>query len=147
MSKVPENREEVQQIVDKEIEKKLFDSEFDRRKRETGKRVKLRREELGYTRADLSKVTGISESPTSFIEQGCSAPNLGTLILLCEGLQQSADYIIDLRNRNYDDVMRDSNTVPLVRKPLQFSRYYHNTILYGFYEYAVTREKSERIQK
>jgi transcriptional regulator with XRE-family HTH domain len=118
----PEHRKDVEKLVDTVDQKRLIDSEYDRRKRETGDRVKRRREELGYTRADLSKVTGISDSTIAFIEQGRSAPNLETLILLCEGLQQSADYVIGLRDRNYDDVMRDSKTAHLVRVFLRFSK-------------------------
>ena len=114
MSGIPENRNDVETLVNKGEKDRLVDSEYDHRKRETGDRVKRRREELGYSRADLSKRIGIAESTISFIEQGRSAPNPETHIILCQGLQQTADYIIGLRTRNYRDVMRDSKTAHLV---------------------------------
>ena len=126
----PENRNDVEELVDKGEQKKLVDSEYARRKRETGERVKKRREELGYTRTDLAKTSGVSESTIAFIEQGRSAPNLETLILLCQGLQQSADYIIGLRDRNYDDVMRDAKTAHLVRTFLRFSKRHKDEVLW-----------------
>ena len=141
MQKNPEHRNDVEELVKEGDKRSLVDSEYARRKRETGERVKSRREELGYTRADLSKLTGISDSTIAFIEQGRSAPNLETLILLCEGLQHSADYIIGLRDRNYDDVMRDSKTAHIVRVFLKFSKRHKDEVLW-FIE-AV----SERIRK
>ncbi|MCY4567741.1 MAG: helix-turn-helix transcriptional regulator [Candidatus Poribacteria bacterium] len=130
MQSIPENRSDVEKLVDKGEKRNLVDSEYHRRKRETGDRVKKRREELGSTRADLAKITGISESTISFIEQGRSAPNLETLILLCEGLQMSADHLIGLRDRNYDDVMRDSKTAYIARMFLKFSKRHKDEVLW-----------------
>ena len=126
----PEHRNDVERLVDSGEKKQLFDAEYDRRKRETGERVKRRRDELGYTRSDLAKVTGLSEHTIAYIEQGRSAPNLETLILLCEGLQQSADYVIGLRDRNYDDVMRDPKTAHVVRMLLRFSKENKDEVLW-----------------
>ena len=123
MQEAPEHRNEVDELVDKGDQKKLVDSEYARRKRETGERVRARRNELGYSRADLSKVSGVAESTIGFIEQGRSAPNLETLILLCQGLQVTADYVIGLRPRNYTDVMRDDKTAHLLRVFLRFCYY------------------------
>ena len=130
MQDTPKHRNEVNELVDKGEKKSLVDSEFQRRKIDTGERVRARREELGYTRADLAKLTGISESTISFIEQGRSAPNLETLTLVCEGLQCSADYVIGLRDRNYDDVMRDAKTAHVVRMFLKFSKRHKDEALW-----------------
>ena len=54
MQNTPKHRDEVEELVDKGEKRSLVDSEYDRRKRETGERVRKRREELGYTRADLA---------------------------------------------------------------------------------------------
>lgn len=122
-TEIPENRMEVGELVDKGEKKKLVDSEYDRRKKETGDRVTKRRQALGYTRVDLARVSSLAETTIAFIEQGRSAPNLETLILLCQGLQCSSDYLIGLRQESYDDVMRDSKTAYLVRKFLRFSQH------------------------
>lgn len=127
---IPEHRMGVEELVDKGEKKKLVDSEYDRRKKETGNRVTKRRQELGYTRVDLARVSSLAETTIAFIEQGRSAPNLETLILLCQGLQCSADYIIGLREANYDDLMRDSKTTYLVRKFLRFSQQHKDEVLW-----------------
>lgn len=130
MQGVPENREQVETLVDQGEKKRLFDSEYQRRKDEIGQRVEHRRKELGFSRPELSKKTGLAESTIAFTEQGRSAMNLETLILMCQGLECSSDYIIGLRSRNYDDVMRDSKTAHIVRKFLKFSQKHKDEVMW-----------------
>ena len=130
MQSIPENRAEVESFVDKNQQQQLHDAEYARMKTETGSRIKYRRDELGYTREELSKKTGLAESTIAFIEQGRSAPNLETLFLLCDALEVSSDYVIGLRVRNYDDVMQESKTAHIVRMFLRFSKKHKDEVLW-----------------
>ena len=102
----PENRQEVDALVDKDEKKKLVDAEYERMKKEIGQRCENRRKELGLKRIELSRKTGLAETTIAFTEQGRTAMNLETLIIMCQGLQCSSDYIIGLRTENYDDVRK-----------------------------------------
>ena len=145
MSKMPENRNEVDSLVDNEQMRELKDSEYERLKTEIGDRIKRRRKELGYTRDDVSKMTGLAVSTITFQEQGRSAPNLDTLLLLCEALEVSSDYIIGLRNLNFDDVMRDAKTAHVIRMLLKFPAEEKEEVLW-FIQARQERMKSQNIK-
>ena len=58
-----------------------------------GKRVKTRREELGFTQAELAEKVGVGVNYISTLERGVSFPRWDHLIKVLNGLQTSADSI------------------------------------------------------
>ena len=61
---------------------------------EMGKRVRERREMLGYTREKFAEKLDISVTFAADIELGKKGMSLDTLIKICELFSVSADYII-----------------------------------------------------
>lgn len=57
-----------------------------------GKRIKQRREELGYTQEQFSERLGLTTN-FSTLERGASFPRCEKLILILNGLETSADAI------------------------------------------------------
>ena len=118
---VPGNRQEVSKLVDGGESLSLNDVEYQQDKKERGVRVRSRREELGHTIEDFSEITGLSIRTITDVELGRTSPRADTLVILCEHLKITADYILGLRIRNYDDVMQDAKSAHLVRAFLQFA--------------------------
>lgn len=58
-----------------------------------GKRIKERREELGFTQEEFAEKLGLATNYISTIERGASFPRCEKLILLLNGLETSADAI------------------------------------------------------
>lgn len=58
-----------------------------------GKRLKQRREELGYTQEQFAEMTGLTINYISTLERGKSFPRCEKLILILNALQTSADAI------------------------------------------------------
>lgn len=58
-----------------------------------GKRIKARREELGYTQEQFAEKLGLATNYLSTIERGASFPRCERLIQLLNGLETSADAI------------------------------------------------------
>lgn len=58
-----------------------------------GRRIKQRREELGYTQEQFAEKTGLTINYISTIERGVSFPRYDKLILILNTLQTSADAI------------------------------------------------------
>lgn len=58
-----------------------------------GKRIKARREQLGYTQESLAEKLGFTTNYISTLERGTSFPRCERLILLLNGLETSADAI------------------------------------------------------
>jgi len=65
-----------------------------------GPLLKDRRAHHGWTLADVSRMTGISKSALSKVENGLMSPTYKTILQICEGLQIE---IADLFPRNGDD--------------------------------------------
>lgn len=62
-------------------------------KKQIGKRIRQRREELGLTRDRFAEKIDISVTYLSMIERGESFPRYEVLIKLINGLETSADFI------------------------------------------------------
>lgn len=58
-----------------------------------GKRIKQRREELGYTQEQFAEKLGLTTNYISTLERGASFPRCEKLILILNGLETSADAI------------------------------------------------------
>ena len=102
---IPGNRQEVSELVERGEMMSLQGIEHEQLKLERSDRVRSRREELGYTVEEFSKVTGLSPRTITDIELGSTSPRADTIVTLCEHLKVTSDYLFELRNRNYDDVM------------------------------------------
>ena len=61
---------------------------------EIGKRVKIKRKELGITQEKLSELIDVCPSYISEIERGYSIPSLSTVCKIATILQCSLDYLI-----------------------------------------------------
>ena len=60
-----------------------------------GKRIKERREELGMTQDQFAEKLGVATNYISTIERGASFPRCEKLIMLLNGLETSADAVLD----------------------------------------------------
>lgn len=61
---------------------------------EIGKRIKIKRKELGITQEKLSELIDVCPSYISEIERGYSIPSLSTVCRISNVLDSSLDYII-----------------------------------------------------
>lgn len=59
-----------------------------------GKRIAIKRTELGLSQKELSEMVCISSTHLSNIENGKSTPSFNTFIDLCDALKVSADYFL-----------------------------------------------------
>lgn len=61
---------------------------------DVGERIKVRREELGLTQAQLADELGVTHQHVSGIESGASAPSLELLVRVARRLGDSTDYLL-----------------------------------------------------
>jgi transcriptional regulator with XRE-family HTH domain len=59
-----------------------------------GERIRIRREMLGMTRADLSNRTGISEDALGLIERGENCPRIENLLRLAQVLRVAVEVLL-----------------------------------------------------
>lgn len=59
-----------------------------------GKRIQLRRKELGLTQGRLAELLDISNNHLSSIENGRERPSLEKFVTLCELLNTTPDYLL-----------------------------------------------------
>lgn len=71
-----------------------------------GKRIQLRRRELGIKQQDLAEQLNISNNHMSSIETGRAKPSLEVLLNICEILHVTPDFLL-LDNMHADDISRD----------------------------------------
>lgn len=57
-------------------------------------RIKVRRNEKGFTQAELAKILGIAQNTLSYWEAGKSSPDSESLIKLAEALETSIDFLL-----------------------------------------------------
>ena len=128
--KLPDNRHEVDAMVEDGDLQELHDAEEERMRIELSQRVTARREELGLTQEDLADITGLSRRTISYIERHAQSPRAESIVLLAEGLKVTTDYLLGLRTQNYDDLMRDPKTAHLMRMFLRFTEEDKQQILF-----------------
>lgn len=68
-----------------------------------GERIKLLREKIGMSQAELAKKANIAQSSISYIESGGKSPSLETLECICNGLGISLSELL------YDEDKADYN--------------------------------------
>lgn len=61
---------------------------------EMGRRIKLRRKELGITQEKLAESLGVSPNHLSGIETGVQNPSICFFVDLCETLKVTPDYLL-----------------------------------------------------
>ena len=59
-----------------------------------GKRIRLRRKELGYSQNKLAELLDISNNHLSAIENGREKPSLEKFVTLCELLKTTPDFFL-----------------------------------------------------
>lgn len=59
-----------------------------------GRRIRLRRKELGLTQNRLAELLGISNNHLSAIENGREKPSLEKFVILCEMLKTTPDFLL-----------------------------------------------------
>lgn len=127
---LPGNRQDVSELVDRGELMSLQDVEHEQLKAERGQRIRSRREELSYTVEEFSELTNLSQRTITDIELGRTSPRADTIVILCEHLKITSDYLLGLRNRNYDDVMQDAKTAHIVRYFLEFANDDQDMVLF-----------------
>lgn len=71
-----------------------------------GKRIQLRRKELGLRQCVLAEILNISNNHMSSIETGREKPSLEILLHICDALKVTPDYLL-LGNMHADDISQD----------------------------------------
>ena len=69
---------------------------------EIGKRIQLRRKQLGYTQDQLASMMDVSIQMISNLERGNKAIRIDNLINLSQILKISTDYILTGKNAGYN---------------------------------------------
>lgn len=59
-----------------------------------GKRIQLRRKELGFTQNRLAELLEVSNNHLSAIENGREKPSLEKFVLLCDLLRTTPDFLL-----------------------------------------------------
>lgn len=95
---------------------------------EMGRRIKLRRKELGITQEKLAEMLGVSPNHISGVETGVQNPSFGFFVDLCEILRVTPDYLL-LGSMHADSVSADiidglrlcsPEDVEMLRKMVEF---------------------------
>ena len=80
----------------------MSDKKYDIDMNLMGERIRLLREELGFSRDDLAKILGITSRHLAGIETGNKGLSLEVFYNLKNELNSSADYILDGKRKEED---------------------------------------------
>lgn len=86
---------------------------------ELGKRIQLRRKELGLSQEAAAEQCGISPSFYSNIERGIKIMSLETFVSICKAFSISADYLLNDELPVIDEVV--FNTIQEAKNPEPFN--------------------------
>ncbi len=67
-----------------------------------GQRVKLLRLQKGMSQVSLAQILGVTPTQVSDMEKGKTSTSLDRLVILCQTLDVSADYLLGLRDTPKD---------------------------------------------
>lgn len=67
-----------------------------------GQRVKLLRLQKGMSQASLAQILGVTPTQVSDMEKGKTTTSLDRLVILCQTLDTSSDYLLGLRDTPND---------------------------------------------
>ena len=105
--------------------------------KQIGARIAQRRRELGYKQYEVCDMINVNSKYLSNIETGRSAPSLDTIMLLCEYLQITPDYILLGKNipatsdyiQNIFEKLRtlDDNDRQVILEMIDILEKYHRT--------------------
>lgn len=70
---------------------------------EIGFRIKMSREQLGYTQEKFAENVGVSTQYISDLERGKAGMSVNTLIIICDTLHVTSDYIL-FGKTDYQDI-------------------------------------------
>ncbi|MCM1577793.1 MAG: helix-turn-helix domain-containing protein [Ruminococcus sp.] len=71
---------------------------------ELGRRIAMRRRELGLKQADVNEAAGLSDKYLSNIERASSIPSLEVLMKLCDVLDTTPDFLLLGAGKNTDNM-------------------------------------------
>lgn len=74
-----------------------------------GQRVKLLRLQKGLSQASLAQILGVTPTQVSDMEKGKTTTSLDRLVILCQTLDVSADYLLGLRDTLKQESEADEN--------------------------------------
>lgn len=74
-----------------------------------GQRVKLLRLQKGLSQASLAQILGVTPTQVSDMEKGKTTTSLDRLVILCQTLDVSADYLLGLRDTPKQESKADEN--------------------------------------
>lgn len=98
-------------------------------KKALGRRIKETRNSLGLTQAELAEKLGVSQNFLGDIERGIKLPGLPKLILLCNTLKISLDYLFA---ESLDNVLNEDNEVYFTDKQMSIIKNMVKTITNNF---------------
>jgi len=82
-----------------------------------GQNIKIMRDQNGMTQQDVADKLGISKSAVNAWEMGTNVPNLQNIVELAKLFSVSTDYLLDMAEDRYVDVMGlNGRQLSVVRK-------------------------------
>lgn len=105
-----------------------------------GKRIQLRRKELGLRQCALAEMLNISNNHMSSIETGREKPSLEILLHICDALEVTPDYLL-LGNMHADDIPQD------ILESLRLCREEDVALIRNMIELFVERNRADWNQK
>lgn len=98
-------------------------------KKSLGRKIKEARNMSGFTQAELAEKIGVSQNFLGDIERGIKLPGLPKLILLCNNLKISLDYLF---SDSLDNVLSEDSDVYFTDKQLSIIKNMVRTITNNF---------------
>ena len=90
---------------------------------ELGKRIQLRRKELGLSQEAAAEQCGISPSFYSNIERGIKIMSLETFVSICQAFSVSADYLLKDMMPDTDDTVLHAISEAKKYGDVQYKKY------------------------
>lgn len=98
-------------------------------KKTLGRKIKEARNTLGLTQAELAEKIGVSQNFLGDIERGIKLPGLPKLILLCNTLKISLDYLFA---ESLDNVLNEDGDIYFTDKQMSIIKNMVKTITNNF---------------
>lgn len=76
--------------------------------KDLGSRIRNKRKQAGMTQEQLAEKLHISASYMGHIERGTRVPSLETLVMLCNELSVTPDFLLSASLRNFDRAMPEA---------------------------------------
>ena len=102
--------------MDREREEERIDDEVENFKAAFGRRVHREMDKNTLSQNDLAEIANLSPSTISAIIKGKRMMTCETLRDIAAALRVSTDYLLGIRPKNYDDLMRDPRVAHVIRQ-------------------------------